>query len=499
MSGTAFSIKAHLPALVVVVPLLGSVLCALLRQRRIAWLLTLAVTWCTAIISTFLLIQVLDTGTISYGLGGWRPPIGIEYRVDILSAFMLLLVAWSGALIMVYAYNSVEQEIAPEQQPWFYTMYLLCMAGLLGITITGDAFNAFVFLEISSLSMYTLIALGTHRRALLSAYQYLIMGTIGATFYVLGIGLLYVMTGTLNFADLATRMGDIGSARPAIAALAFLTVGISLKLALFPLHAWLPNAYAYAPSVATAFIAGTATKVAIYLLMRIFFSIYGVSTIFKTLPINEILIILSLAAMFGASLVAIYQDNLKKLLAYSSVAQVGYITLGIALANKAGITGALVHIFNHAVMKTALFLAVGAIILRTNRFVLRDMEGIGRYMPITMAAFVIAGLGLIGTPGTAGFISKFYLASAALDKGAWWLVFAIVISSAMAVIYVGKVLEIVWFREPCAACAGAHDPPWPMLVPIVVLALAVIWFGFDTRLSAGIAAQAAEFLLGGAK
>ena len=498
-TATAFELKAHLPALQVAVPLLGSVICTFLRRGAIAWGLALVVSWAAALISAALLQHVLANGTISYAMGGWKPPFGIEYRVDTISAFILFVVAWSGAIIMVYARNSVNQEIDKGSRSWFYTMYLLCLAGLLGIAITGDAFNAFVFMEISSLAMYTLIGMGRHRRALLSAYQYLIMGTIGATFYIIGVGMLFTITGSLNFVDISERLSDAGMARPAIAGLAFLTVGISLKLALFPLHAWLPNAYAYAPSVITAFLAGTATKVAIYLLMRIFFSVYGGSTIFSFLPISEILLLLSVAAMIGASLVAVFQDNVKRVLAYSSVAQVGYITLGIALANQSGLTAATVHMFNHAVMKTVLFLAIGAAVYRIGTLRLHDLDGIGPRMPLTMIAVIVGGLSLIGTPGTAGFISKYYLAVGALDKGWWWLVFIIVVSSSIAVLYMGKVIEAVWFREPSEFAKKASDPPLAMLLPILFLTVAVIWFGFDTRLTVDIASKAAEALLGGVK
>ena len=169
---------------------------------------------------------------------------------------------------------------------------------------------------------------------------------------------------------------------------------------MFPLHTWLPNAYAYAPSWVTAFLSATATKVAIYLLIRFFFSIFGVAIDFRALPITEIILALSLAAMFIASFVAVFETNLKRMLAYSSVAQIGYITLGIGLANQAGLTGGLVHIVNHALMKAALFLAVGAIFYRVGTVQLTELAGIGRKMPLTMTAFTIAGFGLIGTPGT---------------------------------------------------------------------------------------------------
>ena len=492
-------ISSNLPALQVVLPLLGAVLAALVRRGPIAWLIALLVSWTMPVIAFALLKQVLADGVISYALGGWAPPLGIEYRVDLVSAYILILVSLMGALVISYAPRSVASEIAPQRQAWFYTMYLLCMAGLLGITITGDAFNAFVFLEVSSLSTYVLIALGRDRRAVLSAYQYLIVGTIGATFYVLGVGLLYVMTGSLNLADIAGRIGDIDNIRPLLAALAFITVGISLKVALFPVHLWLPNAYAFAPSVVTAFLASTATKVAIYLLLRYLFSIFGVVFVFRDLPVTEILIVLSVAAMIIASIVAVFQANVKRMLAYSSVAQIGYITLGIALATQTGLTGGIVHIFNHAVMKATLFMAVGCIVFRIGVVRIEDLAGIGRRMPLTMGAFVIAGLALIGVPGTVGFVSKYYLVAGALEKGWWWLAAIIVISSLIAVVYVGRVIEVAWFREPTAAIKNAGDPPLEMLAFTWVLTAAIVYLGFDTDLTAGIAARAAEILLAGIK
>jgi multicomponent Na+:H+ antiporter subunit D len=489
----------HLPALQVTIPLIGAVLAAFLRRGGAAFVLALTVTWMMPFIAGAMLWQVLHAGPISYAMGGWPPPWGIEYRVDVLNGFLLMLISTIGAVIMPFARRSVAFEVDQWRQAWFYCMYLLCLAGLLGVTITGDAFNAFVFLEISSLSTYVLIALGKDRRALLAAFQYLIMGTVGATFYVIGVGLLYLLTGSLNMVDIAARLGPAWAehSRTIVAALAFVSAGVGLKLALFPLHAWLPNAYTYAPSWATAFLSATATKVAIYLLIRFYFSVFGVAIDLHALPIAEIIIVLSVAAMFIASFVAVFETNLKRMLAYSSVAQIGYITLGIGLANQAGLTGGLVHIVNHALMKAALFLAVGAMLYRSGTVDLRELAGIGRKMPLTTAAFTIAGFGLIGTPGTVGFISKWYLAIGALDKGWWLLVFLIVGSSLIALVYVGRVLEVAWLREPSKALADVRDLPPSILLPIVVLAVAIIYFGVDTEWTAGIAARASEVLLGG--
>ncbi|MGI9520519.1 MAG: monovalent cation/H+ antiporter subunit D family protein [Hyphomicrobiaceae bacterium] len=496
-----FVLSEHLPAAIVVTPLLASTIVAVLRSSRAAWFLSLIVAWLLPIFSAMLLVKVLHTGTVSYWLGGWEPPFGIEYRVDLVNAFILLLVSCVGAIVMPYALRSVEQDVEADNQPWFYCIYLLCLTGLLGMAVSGDAFNIFVFMEISSLATYVLIAMGRAKRALLSAYQYLIMGTIGATLYVLGVGLLYIVTGSLNLVDVAERIGPAfhDQYRPIMAALAFILVGISLKLALFPLHVWLPNAYAFAPSFATIFLAATATKVAVYILLRLYFSVFGAAITVTQLPVTDVLLALSLAAMFIASILAIYEDSIERMLAYSSVAQIGYITLGIALANQAGLTGSIVHILNHAVMKATLFAAIGAVVYRLGTSRLSNLDGLAHKMPVTMAAFVIGGLSIVGVPGTAGFVSKWYLGVGAIEQGWWPVVFLIVASSVISIIYIGRVVEVAYFRPVSTHCQKASEPPLSMLVPILVLAAATLYFGLDTTWSGDIAGKAAAQLLEGLK
>ncbi len=494
------ALEPHLPILQVLAPLFGALITAFMSRGIRAWVVASIAAWAAAAIAGLLLIRVIMIQEpISYVMGNWGVPWGIEYRVDMLNGFVVFFVTLVAAVLMPYARRSVAREILPHQQAWFYTMYLLCLTGLLGITVTGDAFNVFVFLEISSLSTYALIALGQNRRALLAAYQYLIVGTIGATFYVIGVGLLFLVTGSLNLHDISGLLVDAYAIypRPVLTALAFMIAGISLKLALFPLHLWLPNAYAYAPSTAAAFLAGTATKVAVYLLIRILFSVFGLSLVFRGLPIAEVLLILSGAAMVIASIAAVFERNAKKMLAYSSVAQIGYITLGIGFANQSGLTGSIVHLLNHAVTKTTLFMCLGAIAYRAEGMRLSSLAGIGRKMPITSGAFVLAGLSIIGVPGTAGFISKWYLALGAIEDGYWPLVFLIVASSLIAVIYIGRFVEVAYFREPCKEVADAYEPPSSMILPILLLAAATVYFGIDTRASGDIAAAAAAALLGG--
>ena len=491
------SLAAHLPALQVVVPLLAAPLTVLLRRRAYAFGAALAASWIALVIAVLLWLRVAEGGTISYAIGNWPPPWGIEYRVDALSAFVLVLVAGIAAVVLPYSRASIEAEVSPQQHYLFYTMFLLCLAGLLGITITGDAFNVFVFLEVSSLSTYVLIALGRDRRALVASYQYLIMGTIGATFFVIGVGLLYLMTGTLNIADMGQRIAGVQGTRPVLAALAFLTVGISLKLALFPLHQWLPNAYTFAPSAVSAFLAATATKVAVYVLLRFYFSVFGQSAVFAELPMQQAMLLLALAGMFVASTIAIFQTDLKRLFAYSSVGQIGYIILGLSFDSASGLTATIVHLFNHGVTKGAIFLLLGGVAMVMGGTSLARVQGLGKRMPLTSFGIVICGLSLIGVPGTAGFVSKWYLILAALEKGQWWLVFLIVLSSLLAVAYVWRFVEAAYFREPRQDIAADAAVPWSMALPAGLLVAATVYFGLDTSFTVGSAAQAAAGLLGG--
>ena len=489
-------IADNLVVLQVVIPLMAAPICVLLRQRDAAWVVALVATWLAFAMALSIMLQVNAAGPISYAIGDWAPPWGIEYRVDMLSALILVIVTGVGALVTLYAPASVKAEIPHDRIYLFYTMFLLSFTGLLGITVTGDAFNLFVFLEISSLSSYVLISLGSDRRALTAAYRYLVLGTIGATFYVIGVGLMYQMTGTLNMADLAARLPAVGDTRTILVAVGFLTVGIGLKLGLFPLHVWLPNAYTYAPSTVSAFLAATATKVAVYVLIRTYFTILG-TDIFGAMPMAELLRILAIVAMLAMSAVAIFQTDAKRLLAYSSVAQIGYMVLGISFVTVTGLTAGILHIFNHALIKAALFFALGSVFLRIGSTRIEDMAGLGRAMPWTMAAFVVGGLSLIGVPLTAGFVSKWYLVLAALELGWWWLAALILVSSLLAIVYVWRVVEVAYFRPRPETAPAISEAPLVMLVPTWILAGANIFFGVDAGLAVDIAGRAASALLGG--
>lgn len=491
-------IYPHAPLLAIVIPLIAAPLCMIAGNRSFAFWISCASVAASFALSLVLLFWVSDGTVLSYHIGGWAPPLGIEYRVDLANAFVLTIVSAMGLVVLPYARTSIEDEIERRHHTLFYACYILCFTGLMGVAVTGDAFNVFVFLEISSLSTYVLVALGAKRdqRALSAAYDYLILGTIGATFFVIGLGFIYMVTGTLNMADLATRLGPLSENRTVRAGFALIVIGMGLKTAIYPLHRWLPGAYAYAPSAISAFLASTATKVALYVVLRFMFSVYSAEFGFEKQTLELIILPLALIAMFAASVVAVYQINIKRMLAYSSVAQIGYMLLGVSFLNTTGVSAALVHMFNHAMTKGALFLAIGAIVYRTGSSLLPAMAGLGRQMPWTSAAIVVGGLSLIGVPATAGFVSKWVLMSGAFERGWWVIAFLIVASSLIAVVYVWRLVETLYLA-PSVATTQVSEAPLTLLIPTWILVVASIWFGLDADFAIDISRKAAELLLQG--
>lgn len=503
----------NLPALVVVFPLLAGLLVMVLGKQGRAWWLTCGAVWILFAACLWLGGLVLNApeGFISYHFGGWTPravpgaegavAIGIEYRVDQLNAFILVLVSGVAAIVTPFARLSVARDIPADRLHVFYAVYLLCITGLLGIAITGDAFNLYVLLEISSLTTYILVAMGKQRdrRALTASYRYLILGTVGASFLLVGIGYLFMVTGTLNMAEMAQQLAllrEQGPNRTVTTAFGLIVVGLGLKMALFPLHAWLPNAYTYAPAAVTALLASTATKVGIYVAFRFFFTIFGAEYSFGSATTDAMLLFACLAILHG-SLMAIQQTDVKRLLAYSSVAQIGYMALGICIGNQQALTGGLLHMLNHALVKGALFIAVGAILYRTGSTHLDALKGLGRRMPLTSAAIVVAGLGLVGLPLTGGFISKWHLVSGALARGQWPVAVVVLFGSVLAVVYVMRIVEPLFFARTDEAPDVSEAPP-SLVLPAWILALGSIYLGvYGKGLATDLIAAAAQSLAAG--
>jgi multicomponent Na+:H+ antiporter subunit D len=484
----------------IVVPLMSAPLCVLLRNGVAAAAVSLLVAVYAFANGIVLLQTVQEHGTISYLVGGVAIPYGIEYRLDALNAFVLVVVAGVNLAATVYAAVVARHELVTARRDLFFACWQLCVTGIMGIAVTGDVFNVFVFLEIASLSGYVLVAHGGERRCLMASFRYLLMGTLGATFLVIGIGLLYLATGTLNMGDLAQRLPPVADTRGVRAAFAFVAVGLCLKAAVFPLHLWLPGAYATAPAAVSALLAGTATKVALYLWVRFFFTIFAPSASFSSLHFDQLLLGLGLVGALAGSLAAVFQDEPKRVLAWSSIGQVGYMVAGLSLASTTGLTAMVSHLANHAVVKAGLFLALGAVVLQlgaTRRTLrLADLRGLGKAMPWTAAAITIGGFGLIGMPLTCGFVGKWLLVEAMLERGMGWAIAVVLLSSLLAVVYVWRLVEAMYFQAPADdAPAATGAVPKLAFAPLWALVLLGLVFGVWTDFNVGFAGDAVRSLL----
>jgi multicomponent Na+:H+ antiporter subunit D len=498
------SLAAQFPVLVVVLPLFVAPLLALLANRgNLPWLVAIVTSALTFAMAIALTAQVMQTGVIYYELGNWPVPFGIGLTIGPLSAMMLMIISGASTVALAAGRESMNAEVGEEHQALLYSCWLLAMTGLLGIAVTGDAFNIFVFMEISSLASYVLVANGPKRQALTASFKYLVTGTLGATFYLIGVGYLYMMTGTLNIADMATRLADVSDTLPVMIAGGFVILGVALKAALFPMHAWMPNAYQYAPTPVAIFFAACATKVALFVMLRFQYELFLPNLGPQASFLSSWLIPLCVGGFLVGSAVAMFERDLKRMLGYSSVAQLGYIVLGISLSSSAGVTAAMIHFFNHALIKAALFVAVAGMVLRFGSSNIEQLAGVGKRMPLTTLGFVLAGVSLIGVPLTAGFISKWYLIQAVLELGGLGILLTILIlvSSLMAVVYIWKVVEVAYFKEPVdgQSMLGVREAPMPLLVMLWVLVFANIWFGIDPSIPITLAKQEAAGFFGGAR
>jgi len=470
------------PILIIAAPLLAALFVSIIGLSKKKY--CLPVTILAMLLSLYgsldTLLIVLKNGVIHYHLGSWLPPFGIEYVVDHLNALVLVIISFVGLIGAIFSTRSVQQEL-PDKIPQFYTLYLLLVTGLLGITITGDAFNLYVLLEISALTTYALIAVGKDR-AVLSSFNYLMMGTVGASFYLLGVGHLYIMTGSLNMADLYNILPVLYNSQAIFVAFILILVGVWVKMAFFPVHGWLPNAYTYAPSATSCLIAPLMTKVSVYVMIRIMFSVFSGKYAFEILAWQNVIVWCAVVAIVGGSIMALSQTDFKKMLTYLIVAEVGYMVGGVWLANSLGITGAILHILNDAMMTLCLFLVSGIMVYKLKGTAFSDLKGIFRKMPLTMAAFIVGALSMIGVPPTCGFFSKWYLILGAIDAGRWEFMAALIFSSLVNAVLFFRIIEIGYF-EPFSEDHGEpiKEAPLSMLAPLVVVAVGLIVIGIFTK------------------
>lgn len=477
-------IATNLHIYVMVAPLLSAFAVNLLGRRSRTWIGPIAVgaLGFSTIGALLTLQRVLQHGAYHYTVGNWQPPYGIELVIDPLSALLLLLVSAVALIATVGALKSVEQEL-PGREHLFFTLYLILVAGLLGLVMTGDAFNLYVLLEITSITTYGLIAMG-RGRAPLASFNYIIMGSIGACFYLLGAGYLYILTGTLNMADIASILPGLQSHAAIATAFGFMMVGLWVKMAFFPLHNWLPNAYSLAPTGAGMMIAPLMTKVTVYLMIRIMFSIFSPEYTFIAHPgVQSGIVWVASLAILCASALALAQRNLRRMLTYILVAEVGYMVGGVWLANSTGMTGAVLHIVNDALMTLCLFLAAAAIVYRTGSLEFDRLTGLYRRMPLTMAAFTVGAFSMIGVPPTCGFFSKWYLILGAVEAGHWEFVVALLLSSLINAVLFFRIIEIAYFKadpQPSSGGVLANEAPLMLLNPLLLTAFALLAVGINS-------------------
>lgn len=483
-------ISAQAPILILLSPLLAGLAITIFAQKKpkLAFiLLVLGIAGAFGAACNTLL-QVLQSNTpIHYRLGGWEPPFGIELVIDHLNAMVLFMVSGSALLTAIYSLHTVVKE-TPDRIHHYYTLYGLLVSGLLGMVATGDVFNLYVLLEISALSSYALLARG-RGHAYIATFKYIIIGTIGASFYLLGVGYIYIKTGTLNMADLSVMLNTPEMHNSPSIKIGFILIilGIWVKMAFFPLHGWLPNAYSCASTTTSCLIAPLMTKVSVYIMIRLMFSVFSADYIFNTLQWQQLVIWMACIAIVAGSVSALAQRDLKRMLCYIVVAEVGYMVGGVWLANASGFTGAVYHIMSDIMMTLCLFMAVGAVIYKTGDSSLEAMRGIFRKMPITAVVFVVGGLSIIGIPPTCGFFSKWYLITGAIETGQYHFVVALLFSSLINAILFFRIVEIGYFStfdkdgHATPQNSVVNEAPALMLAPMVISAASLIVIGLYTN------------------
>jgi multicomponent Na+:H+ antiporter subunit D len=430
--------------LLVVLPVAGAVAALAVRRRRVAGALV------TAVLLAHLGLAVLlgggTVGRVDHVVGGFAAPYGIELALDGVSALVVSLIP--AAALLVRRATRVRRP-AP-----FDALVLLLVGGLSGVAVAADVFTLYVFLEITGIAAYALVAAGGGGRALVAAFRYLVVGTVGATLYLLGVGYLYVTTGTLNVADLATRLPPHYDSPLVLAAFALVVVGLGVKIALFPLHAWQPDAYDAAPDDVTATLAALVSTVAAYALFRVVADVFTPSFLVAAPGVRRLALAAALASVLAGSVLAVRQSQVARMLAYSSVAQFGLVVAAFLLPSATAALGGVVHLVGHAVVKLGLFVAVGAIAFRTGARTVDEYAGLARRAPVHAALFAVLALTLVGVPPTVGFAGKWFLALGAAETGAWSVVAVVLASTLLTLAYVVRLLE----RMYAPSTTGADRP-----------------------------------------
>lgn len=475
-----------LPLLLVVLPILSAALPLAigLRMRNVGWYVACIV--CVGLFVAAVVIAdavYIGDAVVQHNLGGFAPPIGIPLVADRFSTAMALLVA--GVALGVLAYT---RHGGPRGNS-FYAGYLLLTGGLMGVTFTGDVFNLFVFLEITGLATYALIARGESGEAAVAALKYLILGTLGASLYLIGVGFLFVSTGHLNMVFLGDALGQVGYDDPLVlAAFVFVFVGFAIKVAQWPVHTWQPDAYQHAPDGVTPMIAALVSTVSAYALGRVLFTVFTVDFMRVTPYVSELIVGVGAVSVIAGSILAVIQLDVKRMLAYSSVSQFGLIVAAYGLLNETALTGAMIHLLGHGIMKAGLFLAVGLIAVGVGARTVDAYAGLARNQPYAAGALALLGIALVGIPPSLGFLGKWYIAVGAVEAEMWSIAVVIFLSTMLTLAYIAKLGERMYFHHRMGADStgrpvATDGGEWPrrsigMVAVVLVTAILVIVLGF---------------------
>lgn len=483
----------HLPVMAVVTLLMAAYFIPLVKPRLRIYsrMATLIILGAATVMSGYLVWETMNGSVIRYAVGGWSAPYGIEIAVTPLTAIVMLAVSFVTFFVFIYRFvdPSAPQAEAPT---WYDAVIILLVAAVFGITQANDLFNLYVFIEISSLSAVALVAAGRGGKPSVAAFKYLMLVTVGSGFVVFAIGLLYIMTGYLGFPQVHDALQAVWHQYPHVVYLSasFFIVGFGIKSALFPLHVWLPDAHSSAPTTSSALLSGIAVKAYLIALFKLFYMVYG-QTLLISLDVSRILLFMGVAGVIGGSLFAMVQSEAKRMLAYSTVAQLGYIFVGLGLDNAAGLTAAIFQIVSHACMKSALFVIAGHF-GQQGKKKLKDYAGIGRREPVLFAAFTICALSMIGIPLFSGFVTKWVLFNAALSANQYWVILAVVVSGLLNAAYFLPVLWTGWFGGDAEYVRPRFQTA--LALPVVMAAV-VLWLGVAPSSVLKVMENAANLML----
>ena len=489
-------------AWILLFPLFGAVAAALfgIGNRKVCWPIGVLCMTGSFVAGVLTLLQAIDSPDheVSYVFGGWiidsfPRGVGIEFRADLMAALITLIVLGVGLCVAVYAKLPVEQE-TPGKEHFFYPLFLLQITGLAGICMTGDAFNLYVLIEVAALTGYGLIAMGG-KRAAAATFNYVILGTIGASLYLLGVGYLYIKTGSLNMVGINEVIAldeDLKESASMQVAFVLVCLGILIKMAFFPLHAWLPNAYCHAPMATSCLLAPLVTKVMIYVMIRMVLTVFGVDFSFESTLWPSVLPWLVVVAIVSAAVMALAQREIKRMLAYLIVAEVGYMVGGVWVFNYYGMIGSIFHIISDACMTLCLFLGAGLILQKCKTTHFDGLRGLFSKMPLSMTGFFVGGFSIIGLPPTCGFFSKWYLITGAMVSQRWEYLVALLFSTMVMVVLFFRLIERIHLAvsESGENLGKGHgdlgltkeqtrfsEGPLTMLIPLLAAATVVLAIG----------------------